>query len=111
MQTTQIITVKKAIIPINVMALAIVISCSGNATCWNEAAATYGQDPYLLKAIAWKESKGYVGAVGSLLKDGNRALGLMQVNTIHLNRLSKMELDREDLFDPCVLKSRRLGAC
>lgn len=108
MQTTQIITVKKAIIPINVMALAIVISCSANATCWNEAAATYGQDPYLLKAIAWKESKGYVGAVGSLLKDGNRALGLMQVNTIHLSRLSKIGVRREDLFDPCV--SQKVGA-
>ncbi len=108
MQTTQIITVKKALFPINVIALAFFISSPAKAVCWDEAAATYGLDPYLLKAIAWKESKGYVGAVGSLLKDGNRALGLMQINTIHLSRLSKIGVRREDLFDPCV--SQKVGA-
>ena len=108
MQLTQIITVSKLSLPLNVVAFAIALTCSANAACWDEAAATYGQDPYLLKAIAWKESKGYVGAVGSLLKDGNRALGLMQINTIHLSRLKKIGVRREDLFDPCV--SQKVGA-
>lgn len=108
MQKLQIITVSKAVYQISVMALAIGINCSAKAACWNEAAATYGQDPYLLQAIAWKESKGYVGAVGSLLKDGNRAIGLMQINTIHLARLNKIGVRREDLFDPCV--SQKVGA-
>ena len=43
----------------------------------------------LLKAIAWKESRGWTGAVGPKLKDGNRALGLMQINTIHLPNLAR----------------------
>jgi soluble lytic murein transglycosylase-like protein len=78
------------------------------AECWDEAASMYGHDPYILKAIAWKESKGYVGAVGSLLKDGNRALGLMQINTIHLPALRKQGISRNDLFDPCT--SQKVGA-
>jgi soluble lytic murein transglycosylase-like protein len=81
---------------------------SVKAECWEEAAAMYGHDPYLLKAIGWKESRGHVGAVGSLLKDGNRALGLMQINTIHLPRLNKLGIHRSDLFDPCT--SQKVGA-
>ena len=81
---------------------------SVKAECWNEAAAMYGHDPYLLKAIGWKESRGHVGAVGSLLKDGNRALGLMQINTIHLPRLNKLGIHRSDLFDACT--SQKVGA-
>lgn len=75
---------------------------SAKAECWNEAAAMYGHDPFILKAIGWKESKGYVGAVGSMLKDGNRALGVMQINTIHLPALRKQGIYRNDLFDPCT---------
>jgi len=81
---------------------------SVKAECWEEAAAMYGHDPYLLKAIGWKESRGHVGAVGSLLKDGNRALGLMQINTIHLPRLNKLGIHRSDLFDACT--SQKVGA-
>lgn len=79
-----------------------------HAECWDEASAMYGHDPYLLKAIGWKESRGHVGAVGSLLPDGNRALGLMQINTIHLPALSKQGITRTDLFDPCT--SQKVGA-
>lgn len=87
---------------------ALIITGQVKAQCWNEAAAMYGHDPYLLKAIGWKESKGYVGAVGSLLKDGNRALGVMQINTIHLPELKKHGIYRSDLFDPCT--SIKVGA-
>lgn len=87
-------------------AIALVCGVSfGNtakAACWETAAAMYGHDPYLLKAIGWKESRGHIGAVGSLLKDGNRALGLMQINTIHLPALRKQGITRNDLFDPCT---------
>lgn len=78
------------------------------ATCWEEAGRAYGIDPLLLKAIAWKESRGWTRAVGPRLKDGNRALGLMQINTIHLPALAKHGVRREDLFDACV--SQKVGA-
>lgn len=78
------------------------------ATCWNEAAAAYNVDPLLLKAISWKESRARPAAVGPLLPDNNRALGHMQINTIHLPELRKRGINREDLFDPCI--SIKVGA-
>jgi soluble lytic murein transglycosylase-like protein len=78
------------------------VAASVNATCWNEAATRYSVDPLLLKAIAWQESRGRPGAIGPALKDGNRAIGLMQINTIHLPTLEKFGISREDLFDACV---------
>jgi soluble lytic murein transglycosylase-like protein len=78
------------------------------ADCWEQAGQAYGIDPLLLKAIAWKESNGRADAIGPLLPDGNRALGLMQINTIHLPALAPYGIRREDLFDACV--SQRVGA-
>lgn len=77
-------------------------SQAASATCWNKAGGDYGVDPLLLMAIGWQESNGLPDAVGSLLKDGNRALGLMQINTIHLPELAEFGVKREHLFDPCV---------
>lgn len=76
--------------------------------CWGEASQMYGVDPALLMAIAWKESRGRVSSVGPILSDGNRALGLMQINTIHMSMLSRHGIRKEDLFDPCV--SKKIGA-
>jgi hypothetical protein len=41
------------------------------------------------------------------LKDGNRALGLMQINTIHLPNLARFGIRREHLFDACT--SQKVG--
>lgn len=78
------------------------------ASCWEQAGQNYGIDHLLLKAIAWNESRGWTGAVGPKLKDGNRALGLMQINTIHLPELARYGINKEDLFDACV--SANVGA-
>ena len=79
-----------------------------SASCWEEAAQRYGIDPLLLKAIAWQESRGWTGAIGPKLPDGNQALGLMQINTIHLPALAKFGIRREDLFDACI--NQKVGA-
>lgn len=68
----------------------------------------YDHDPLLLKAIAWKETKGYVESVGIPLKDGNRAIGLMQINTIHLPELQKYGITKQHLMNACV--SEKVGA-
>lgn len=85
-----------------VLALGMVMTSQAKATCWNEAGAKYGIDPLLLMAIGWKESRGNPNAVGPPLKDGNVALGLMQINTIHLPNLQRHGITRSDLFNPCV---------
>lgn len=79
-----------------------------HATCWEQAGQRYGIDPALLKAIGWKESRGWTNAVGPMLPDGNRALGVMQINSIHLPTLAKFGIRRDDLFDACV--SQQVGA-
>ncbi|KMQ81320.1 Conjugative transfer transglycosylase [Candidatus Burkholderia pumila] len=72
------------------------------------AGSQYSIDPALLKAIAWKESRGWTGARGPMLKDGNQALGLMQINTVHLPTLVRAGIQRRDLFDACT--SQRISA-
>lgn len=79
-----------------------------SATCWDAVGKRYGVDPILLKAIAWKESHGHPNAVGPPLPKGNVALGLMQINTIHLPALAPHGIGRKDLFDACV--SQEVGA-
>lgn len=83
-------------------------SVSAWADCWSDAAQMYSVDPDLLKAIAWKESKGWTGAIGSPLKDGNVALGLMQINTVHLPVFRKYGVKKNDFFEPCT--SIKMGA-
>lgn len=72
------------------------------AACWAEAAEQYSVDPVLLMAIGWKESRGRIASVGPRLKDGNQAIGLMQINTIHLKMLSKYGIKKDHLFEPCL---------
>lgn len=91
-----------------IAAASLMLPLTASATCWDEAGRGYGIDPLLLKAIAWKESRGWTGAVGPKLPDGNRALGLMQINTIHLSDLSRFGIRREHLFDACT--SQKVGA-
>ncbi|EPK2489091.1 lytic transglycosylase domain-containing protein, partial [Acinetobacter baumannii] len=102
MQRAKTYNIHNSIIKLSAIVFGACVTSTTYAVCWDEAASMYGTDPILLKAIGWKESRGHVGAVGSLLKDGNRALGLMQINTIHLPALRKQGITRNDLFDPCT---------
>lgn len=87
---------------------AVAICAPSHAACWETAARRHGIDPVLLMAIGWQESRGWSHAVGPRLKDGNQAVGLMQINTVHLPRLRQVGISRQDLFDPCL--SQQLGA-
>ena len=91
-----------------IIALMLVMPLPTLANCWEQAAARHGVDPLLLKAIAWKESRGNPHAVGPILGDGNVAIGLMQINTIHLPDLKQSGITRQHLFDACV--SQQVGA-
>ncbi|WP_080947424.1 lytic transglycosylase domain-containing protein [Moraxella bovoculi] len=85
-----------------VVAAAILFFAPNAKACWTEAGQKYDIDPLLLMAIGWKESNGRPNAVGPPLPDGNVALGLMQINTIHLPELRKWGIRRNDLFNPCT---------
>lgn len=75
--------------------------------CWLSAARTYNVNPYLLYAIAEKESALNplaVNARGSMDED----VGLMQINSFWYPHLEKYGISRSDLFDSCT--SIQVGA-
>lgn len=86
-----------------------------SASCWEVAGADKGFEPALLKALAWKESHGHPNAIGPVdPKTGHRALGLMQIYSVHLPRLALRGITREQLFDACTsekVAAEVLGDC
>jgi len=87
--------------------LILLISCL--ATLWStpydrsfaEAGKTFGIDPALLKRIATIESSMNPRAINNN-KNGTRDIGLMQINSMHLNPLSKIGVTQQALMDPEV---------
>ena len=72
-----------------------------HADCTDRAAARFRLDADLLRAIAEQESGNRLDAVGPLLAGGNRAIGKMGINTIHLPELGVYGVTRADLFTDC----------
>lgn len=73
-----------------------------NARCFDEAGKKHDIDPLLLKAIAQVESSMNPQAVNAN-RNGTQDIGLMQINSSHLQRLGKQGVTRELLLnDPCV---------
>lgn len=79
----------------------LLASVPARADCTDRAALRFRLDPDLLRAMAEHESRNRVHAVGPLLPDGNRGLGKMQVNTIHLPELERYGVTRADLLSEC----------
>jgi lysozyme-related protein Hpa2 len=68
---------------------------------FDRVAAKYGLDPALLYAISITESGARPNAVA---KNANGSIdrGAMQINSIHLPRLEKLGIRKDDLFNACV---------
>lgn len=81
----------------------LLLFCLGpaQANCWNYAANKFKISPELLYAIAQQESALNPAAVGHN-RDGSQDLGLMQINTRHLPRLSQLGIGRQQLHQPCM---------
>ncbi|WP_077045508.1 transglycosylase SLT domain-containing protein [Pseudomonas sp. KK4] len=72
------------------------------AFCWSRAGQQYAIEPALLQAIADVESGQLASAVNHN-KDGSRDIGLMQINSSHLPRLSAQGITEQRLLDePCL---------
>ncbi|OQC18086.1 lytic transglycosylase domain-containing protein [Candidatus Skiveiella danica] len=69
--------------------------------CWEQAAERYSVSPELLYAIARTESGLDPQAVG-LNRNGSRDIGLMQINSAWLPKLTTHGIAERDLFDPCT---------
>jgi len=72
---------------------ALLIILSGmfpaSANCWDYAASQFGIESRLLKAIALVESGMNPAALGRNT-NGTTDIGLMQINSLHLKRLSQL---------------------
>lgn len=81
----------------------LVISHHAMATdCFDMAGKDAGIDPDLLRAIAWQESRLHYDAIGKNPGTGY-GMGLMQIDSRHLENMKKRGIDRELLVsDICT---------
>lgn len=84
---------------------ALLVPCAARPVnpddCISRAAAYHQVSPYVLRAIAWNESRMRPQAVGRN-RNGTRDLGALQINTAHLPRLRRYGLDEQALMEPCT---------
>ncbi|QXI27098.1 transglycosylase SLT domain-containing protein [Pseudomonas vanderleydeniana] len=72
------------------------------AFCWESAGRAHGIEPELLYAIAHVES-GLRPQAMNHNPDGSRDIGLMQINSLHLPRLSGQGITEQRLLEePCL---------
>jgi len=82
------------------VAISLIAAIPAHA-CWDQAAERNGVSSELLYAIARTESGLDPLAVGRN-RNGTRDIGLMQINSAWLPRLSTHGIAERDLFDPCT---------
>lgn len=73
---------------------------AAHADCFDEAAAYHHVNPHVLRAIAWVESRNRPDA-RNVNQNGSIDYGVMQVNSIHLRKLSEYGVDASTLMEPC----------
>ncbi|MBF6028884.1 transglycosylase SLT domain-containing protein [Pseudomonas sp. P115] len=74
-----------------------------HAYCWAEVGSQFDIEPELLQAIAAVESGYRADAMNLANRNGTRDIGLMQINSIHLPRLSQLGITEERLLaEPCL---------
>ncbi|WP_248795244.1 transglycosylase SLT domain-containing protein [Pseudomonas sp. MWU13-2105] len=82
--------------------LYLIMASSAAANCFQDAGERYHIDPLLLYAIAQVES-GMNPAALNTNRDGSRDIGLMQINSRHLQRLATFGIDEQKLrSEPCT---------
>ncbi|SAK71287.1 lytic transglycosylase, catalytic [Caballeronia pedi] len=69
--------------------------------CFEQAAAYQGVNPLVLRAVAWRESKGDAAAINRNL-NGSMDVGQLQINSIHFPDLARHGIPHRALTDPCV---------
>lgn len=94
----------QAAAPLRRVLIAAALLCAAplaRADCFEEAAGYQHVNPWVLRAIAWQESRGRADAIHRN-NNGTIDYGKMQINSIHLRRLSSYGISRDALMQPCV---------
>jgi soluble lytic murein transglycosylase-like protein len=89
---------RHVLVPLFVLLVAPV---GARADCIDDAAAYRHISPRLVRAIAQQESGSRANAI-NVNANGSEDLGLMQINSSWLPKLSRFGIRREHLFDACV---------
>lgn len=84
------------------IAIWALLSTRAHADCIAAAAAYHRIDVQLLQAIVMQESSGRAEAVNCANANASCDYGLAQINSIHLERLHRFGVSKQDLFNPCV---------
>lgn len=79
---------------------------NARADCFDEAARYQKVNPLILRAIAWQESHNRPDALNKNT-NGSVDYGLMQINSIHLQTLSRYGIGRDTLMEPCKKRLHR----
>ncbi len=69
--------------------------------CFEQAGAWQGVNPLVLRAVAWRESKGDAAAINRNA-NGSIDVGQLQINSIHFPDLAKLGIPHRALTDPCI---------
>ncbi|KDR40809.1 lytic transglycosylase domain-containing protein [Caballeronia glathei] len=81
--------------------VACLVSFPSRADCLDDAARYHRVSVQLVRAIAQQESGMRANAINTN-RDGSEDIGLMQINSSWLRKLSRYGITRRELFDACV---------
>jgi len=70
--------------------------------CFENAAKVYGVEADLLRSIAWRESKFNPQAHNTKNATPTEDIGIMQINSWWLDKLTSFSITRSDLWEPCT---------
>lgn len=88
------------LVGISVAAL-LICSLPAKADCFDDAASYQSVNPYVLRAIAWHESKGDPTAVHRN-SNGSIDVGELQINSVHFPKLATWGITPSALMDRCT---------
>lgn len=87
----------------NILSIILISNSCYASDCFEITGKEYNIDPLILKAIAWNESKNKNGIKSKINKNGTYDIGIMQINSSHLDLLSKFNISEDDLLnDACI---------
>lgn len=89
---------------IALLAIAATTAPASSYACWEEAERLYGVSASLLYAVARAESDLNPAAVNNSHRErtGTYDIGLMQINSSHLQQLAAVGIREQDLYDSCT---------
>jgi soluble lytic murein transglycosylase-like protein len=88
-------------IPVWVAGALLLVAGPCRADCIDDAADYHRVHPYVLRAIAFQESRMRPAAVNRNA-DGSVDFGMMGINSVHLAELDRFGITSHQLLDPCV---------